>query len=185
MYEGPNIARIASLIGEPARAHVLAALLSGTALTATELAEVAGVTRATVSAHLAKLLDARLLAVESQGRHRYFRLAGADVAHALESLMDVAARASATTTSPVKSAYRSMRAWSRAGCCDRRRPRSSSAATRNAFLQHCRSTSQRWRASAARWRAHASIGACAATTWPALSARRFSRAASNRAGRAD
>jgi len=100
MYEGPNIARIASLIGEPARAHVLAALLSGTALTATELAEVAGVTRATVSAHLAKLLDARLLAVESQGRHRYFRLADADVAHALESLMDVAARTGAMRARP-------------------------------------------------------------------------------------
>ena len=82
MKDGPNIARIAALIGDHARAEMLTALLAGQALTATELAQVAGVTKQTVSAHLAKLLEAQLLAVESQGRHRYFRLADRDVAAA-------------------------------------------------------------------------------------------------------
>jgi DNA-binding transcriptional ArsR family regulator len=92
MLDGPGIARIAALIGDPARAQALTALLGGQALTAAELAEEAGVTPQTISAHLGKLVDAELLAVEQQGRHRYFRLAGHEVAHALESLMDVAAR---------------------------------------------------------------------------------------------
>jgi DNA-binding transcriptional ArsR family regulator len=64
-------------------------------LTATELAELAGVTKQTVSAHLGKLLEAQLVAVESQGRHRYFRLGDRDVAQLLESLMGVAYRAGA------------------------------------------------------------------------------------------
>ena len=80
MTDGPNIARVAALIGDPARAEILTALLADRALTATELASVAGVTKQTVSAHLAKLVDARVLAVDAQGRHRYFRLAGRDVA---------------------------------------------------------------------------------------------------------
>jgi DNA-binding transcriptional ArsR family regulator len=80
MRDGPNITNIAALVGDHARAEVLTALMSGMALTATELAEVAGVTRQTISGHLAKLVEARLLAVEAQGRHRYFRLADADVA---------------------------------------------------------------------------------------------------------
>jgi DNA-binding transcriptional ArsR family regulator len=92
MKDGPSIVRIAALIGDHARAEVLTALLAGRALTASELADRAGVTRATISAHLAKLLDAGLLAVERQGRHRYFRLAEPDVARLLESLMGVAFR---------------------------------------------------------------------------------------------
>src|SRR6185295_1025393 len=95
MKDGPNIARIAALIGDHARAEILTALVAGQALTATELAQVAGVTKQTVSAHLARLLDARLIAVESQGRHRYFRLADRDVAALLESLMGVAFRTGA------------------------------------------------------------------------------------------
>src|SRR4051812_1041454 len=95
MKDGPNIIGIAALIGDNARAEVLTALMSGMALTATELAEVAGVTKQTISGHLAKLVDARLLAVESQGRHRYFRLADPDVAQLLESLMSVAFRTGA------------------------------------------------------------------------------------------
>ena len=74
MKDGPHIARIAALIGDSARAEVLTALMADRALTATELADIAGVTKQTISAHLAKLLDAGLVAVESQGRHRYFRL---------------------------------------------------------------------------------------------------------------
>ncbi|MEP7157130.1 MAG: helix-turn-helix domain-containing protein [Betaproteobacteria bacterium] len=95
MKEGPNIVRIAALIGDHARTEVLTALLGGKALTATELAAIAGVTKQTISNHLAKLLDAKLIAVESQGRHRYFRLADDDVAHLLESLMGVAYRTGA------------------------------------------------------------------------------------------
>ena len=100
MNDGPNIARVAGLIGDPARAEILTALLADRALTATELAGVAGVTKQTASAHLAKLVDAGLLAVEAQGRHRYFRLAGRDVAQLLESLMGVAFRTGALRLVP-------------------------------------------------------------------------------------
>lgn len=111
MKDGPNIVGIAALIGDHARAEILTALMAGQALTATELAEVAGVTKQTVSTHLAKLLDARLVAVESQGRHRYFRLADRDVAHLLESLMGVAYRAGAVRvrSSPREPALRKAR----------------------------------------------------------------------------
>jgi DNA-binding transcriptional ArsR family regulator len=95
MKDGPNIVGIAALIGDHARAEVLTALMADRALTATELAAVAGVTKQTISAHLAKLLDAGLLAAERQGRHRYFRLADRDVAQLLESLMGVAFRTGA------------------------------------------------------------------------------------------
>lgn len=95
MRDGPHIAGIASLIGEPARAEMLSALLADRALTATELATIAGVGKATASSHLAKLRAAGLLAVHDQGRHRYFRLADRDVAHLLESLMGVAFRTGA------------------------------------------------------------------------------------------
>ena len=111
MKDGPNIVGIAALIGEHARAEILTALLAGQALTATELAEVAGVTKQTVSAHLAKLVDARLLAVQNQGRHRYFRLADRDVAQLLESLMGVAFRVGAVRvrSSPREPALRKAR----------------------------------------------------------------------------
>jgi DNA-binding transcriptional ArsR family regulator len=100
MKDGPNIVGIAALIGDQARAEVLTALLADRALTATELAALAGVTKQTISAHLAKLVDAGLVAVESQGRHRYFRLADPDVAHLLESLMGVAFRTGAVRARP-------------------------------------------------------------------------------------
>lgn len=95
MKDGPNIARVAGLIGDRARADILTALLAGQSLTATELAEAAGVTKQTISSHLSKLLGAQLVTVESQGRHRYFRLADRDVAQLLESLMGVAYRSGA------------------------------------------------------------------------------------------
>jgi DNA-binding transcriptional ArsR family regulator len=85
MKEGPSIARIAALLGDTARADALTALMTDRALTATELAAVAGVTKQTMSAHLSKLLDASLITVDQQGRHRYFRLANEDVASLLES----------------------------------------------------------------------------------------------------
>ncbi|HEU5136806.1 MAG TPA: winged helix-turn-helix domain-containing protein [Steroidobacteraceae bacterium] len=92
MSDGPNIARIAALIGDPARAEMLTALMADRALTATELAGIAGVTKQTVSAHLARMREAKLVTVAAQGRHRYFRLADRDVARLLESLMGVAFR---------------------------------------------------------------------------------------------
>ena len=111
MKDGPNIARIASLLGDPARADVLTALMTDRALTATELAAIAGVTKQTMSAHLAKLLDAALVAVDQQGRHRYFRLADPDVASLLESLMGVAFRTGAVRllSSPREPALRKAR----------------------------------------------------------------------------
>jgi DNA-binding transcriptional ArsR family regulator len=82
----PSFAGVASLIADPARAAMLIALLDGRALPAGELAYAAGVTAQTASSHLAKLLDGGLLALEREGRHRYYRLAGPHVAQALEQL---------------------------------------------------------------------------------------------------
>ncbi|MFI4930744.1 MAG: ArsR/SmtB family transcription factor [Burkholderiales bacterium] len=111
MRDGPHISGIASLIGEPARAEMLTALLADRALTATELATIAGVGKATASTHLAKLRQAGLLAVQDQGRHRYFRLADRDVAQLLESLMGVAFRTGAVRlkSSPREPALRRAR----------------------------------------------------------------------------
>ncbi|MQR00903.1 ArsR/SmtB family transcription factor [Glaciimonas soli] len=111
MKDGPNIVGIAALIGDHARAEVLTALLADRALTATELADIAGVTKQTISSHLAKLVDAGLITVESQGRHRYFRLADRDVAHLLESLMGIAFRVGAVRirSSPREPALRKAR----------------------------------------------------------------------------
>jgi len=92
MHDGPDIAALAALIGDATRATVLTALLADRALSATELATLAGVAKPTMSAHLEKLLAAGLVAVERQGRHKYFRLAGTEVARLLESLMGFAAR---------------------------------------------------------------------------------------------
>lgn len=96
MKEGPSISVVAALVGDPARADMLTALMSGRALTATELAQEAGVTAQTASSHLAKLCEGGLLVPTKQGRHRYFRLSGADVADVLEGLMGIAARAGHT-----------------------------------------------------------------------------------------
>ncbi|HKD26093.1 MAG TPA: winged helix-turn-helix domain-containing protein, partial [Xanthobacteraceae bacterium] len=80
MKDGPNIAAVAALLGDPARANMLTALMHGRALTATELAQEAGVMLSTASGHLGKLQDAGIVDTEKQGRHRYFRLSGSDVA---------------------------------------------------------------------------------------------------------
>ncbi len=92
MKLGPSIAGVAALIGDPARANMLMALMNGAALTASELALEAGVTKQTASSHLGKLGEAELVSVEKQGRHRYYRIADEDVAALLESLTGVAAR---------------------------------------------------------------------------------------------
>jgi DNA-binding transcriptional ArsR family regulator len=86
-----NLAEVASLVGDPARANMLAALMDGRALTASELAYMARITPQTASAHLAKLTDSHLLTVASQGRHRYFRLASPLIGRMLEGIMAVAA----------------------------------------------------------------------------------------------
>ncbi|KMW60434.1 Transcriptional regulator, ArsR family [Candidatus Rhodobacter oscarellae] len=91
MREGPDIARVAALIGDPARANMLTALMSGRALTATELAAEAGVTLQTASGHLAKLSEGDLLRGRKQGRHKYFAIASDEVAAVLEALMGLAA----------------------------------------------------------------------------------------------
>ncbi|MBN9596360.1 MAG: winged helix-turn-helix transcriptional regulator [Afipia sp.] len=93
MKAGPDMAMIASLVGDPARSNMLTALMSGRALTATELAQEAGITAQTASSHLSKLEAGHLVVPEKQGRHRYFRLSGSDVAAVLEGLMGLAARA--------------------------------------------------------------------------------------------
>jgi DNA-binding transcriptional ArsR family regulator len=91
MSEAPDLAEIAALVGDPARANILSALLDGRALTASELAYFARVTPQTTSGHLAKLTDGRLLSVMRQGRNRYYRLATPQVGQMLEGIMAVAA----------------------------------------------------------------------------------------------
>src|SRR3977135_4273177 len=93
MKSGPDIAMVAALVGAPARSNMLTGLMSGRALTATELAHEAGITPQTASSHLAKLEAGGLIEQEKQGRHRYYRLADPDVAGVLEGLAGLAARA--------------------------------------------------------------------------------------------
>jgi DNA-binding transcriptional ArsR family regulator len=93
MKAGPDIAMIAALVGDPARSNMLTALMTGRALTASELAGQAGVTPQTASSHLSKLEAGGLIEQEKQGRHRYYRLSDPDVAAVLEGLEGLAARA--------------------------------------------------------------------------------------------
>ena len=87
MDTGPKIAQVAALVGDPARANILASLMDGRALTASELAYISGVAPQTASGHLAKLSDAQLLAVERQGRNRYFKLASSHVGRMLHFIL--------------------------------------------------------------------------------------------------
>lgn len=111
MKTGPDIARIAALLGDPARANLLTALMGGRALTSSELALEAGVTRQTISSHLARLADAGLIVDRRQGRHRYWTIADETVAALLESVMGLAARLGATRvrTGPKEPALRKAR----------------------------------------------------------------------------
>jgi DNA-binding transcriptional ArsR family regulator len=88
-----RMAEVAALVGDPARANILAALMGGRALTASELAHAAGVSPQTTSGHLGKLNDGRLIACVKQGRHRYYRIATHRVAEMLEGIMAVVADA--------------------------------------------------------------------------------------------
>ena len=90
MISGPIIAEIAALVGDPARATMVSALLDGRALTASELAFSARITPQTASAHLAKLTEAGVLSVIRSGRHRYFRLASPTVADMIDGIVAVA-----------------------------------------------------------------------------------------------
>jgi DNA-binding transcriptional ArsR family regulator len=91
MASTAKFATIASLVGDPARAGMLHALMDGRALTASELARAAGIAPQTASGHLGRLVEAGLLTVCKQGRHRYHRLASPSVARMMESIMLVAA----------------------------------------------------------------------------------------------
>jgi DNA-binding transcriptional ArsR family regulator len=106
-------AEIASLAGDPARAGMLHALMDGRALTASELARVAGITPPTATSHLARMTTAGLLSVEKQGRHRYHRLATPAVAQMMESIMRVASDLDTTrpklTVGPRDAAMRTAR----------------------------------------------------------------------------
>lgn len=90
MITGPIIAEIAALVGDPARATIVSALLDGRALTASELAFAARITPQTASAHLAKLTEAGLLSVVREGRRRHFRLASPTVADMIDGIVAVA-----------------------------------------------------------------------------------------------
>ena len=90
-----SLAGIAALIGVPARAAILVTLMDGRALTSRELSDAAGVAPPTASGHLGSMVDAGLLAVERQGRHRYYRLASASVAGLLENMMSLTGELSA------------------------------------------------------------------------------------------
>ena len=143
MKEGPSIAPLAALIGDPARANMLTALMAGQALTASELALEAGVTKQTASSHLAKLADAELVTIAAQGRHRYYRLAGRHVAALLENLMGVAARSRVVRTRPG--------------------PKEPALGTARCSLRYVRA-----RSAAPAW-----IGACGGRIWPVRSARHY------------
>ena len=113
MTSQARFAEIAALVGDPARAAMLHALLDGRALTASELAVAGGITRQTASGHLARLTEAGLMSVVKQGRHRYHRLASSGVAQMMESIMCVAADAAPPAqkirTGPKDSALRAAR----------------------------------------------------------------------------
>lgn len=93
----PRFSRIASLIADPSRARMLAVLLGGEYRSAGELARAASISPQAASSHLARLLDGGLLSCRQQGRHRYFAIADAQIAHALEALALVAERDTIST----------------------------------------------------------------------------------------
>lgn len=87
MSTSPNIAKVASLVSETSRAAILTTLLDDRFHTASELAYQAGIKQQTASFHLAKLAELNMVTIENQGRHRYYRLANAEIAQILESLL--------------------------------------------------------------------------------------------------
>ncbi len=114
MSDVTDLAVIAALLGDPARAAMLQALMDGRALTAKELAFAAHVSPQTASGHLARLTEANLLSVAAQGRHRYFRLASAAVAEMVEAIMAVASQ---TRPEPRRTAWKGGEALRTARTC--------------------------------------------------------------------
>jgi len=107
---GPlELARVAALLGDPARSRMLVMLMTGQARTASELALDGGVSPSTASSHLSRLLEAGMVEVAQQGRHRYFRLAGPEVARAIEALMGVVPDRPARRAGPADPALRRAR----------------------------------------------------------------------------
>jgi DNA-binding transcriptional ArsR family regulator len=104
----PRFARIAAMIGDPTRARMLSALMGGQFMAAGELAAAAGVSAQTASGHIGKLLASELVVLRTQGRHRYFRLADAEIGHALEALSLVAER-SASASKWEQGAYKPLK----------------------------------------------------------------------------
>lgn len=100
MSSTTDLASVAALVGEPARAAMLVALMDGRAHTATELALHAGVTASTASSHLARLAAGGLVAIARQGRHRYFRIPTPQIGAAIEGLMSIAPRVPAAPPGP-------------------------------------------------------------------------------------
>jgi DNA-binding transcriptional ArsR family regulator len=90
MHSVSNFVKVSALIGDPSRAAMLLSLMDGRALTASELANRARISPQTASSHLSKLVEGGLLALESHGRHRYYRLRNRQVAEALEGLLSLA-----------------------------------------------------------------------------------------------
>lgn len=96
----PGLSRIGALLADPGRAAMLWALMDGSARPAGELTLIAGLSPSAASAHLARLTDGGLLALEVRGRHRYYRIATADIAAAIEALMNVAHAAAQQRPAP-------------------------------------------------------------------------------------
>lgn len=90
MKASPNVAIVAALVSETSRAAILTALLDGRYHPASDLAQMAGIKPQTASFHLAKMLEANIVTVEKQGRHRYYGIRNQEVAHIIESLLSVA-----------------------------------------------------------------------------------------------
>lgn len=101
----PKISSMAYLIAEPVRAVILITLSDGSSLSASALADAAGVTPQTASSHLAKLLDGGLLTVDTKGRNRFYQLAGPDVSHVLESLAAISPQTSTWSSLPNRAAH--------------------------------------------------------------------------------
>jgi DNA-binding transcriptional ArsR family regulator len=118
MVSNNSLAEIAALIGDPARAGMLHALMDGRALTASELAQVAGITPQTASGHLARLTGAGLLTAQKQGRHRYHRLASINIANMIEGIMQVASTDLKPRGKPVRTGPRDQAMLTARTCYD-------------------------------------------------------------------
>ena len=109
MSESPNIARLAAPLADPARARMVMLLMDGRARTVSELGLATGLTKASASEHVTRLVDAGLLAAARQGRHKYLRLASPTVARLIEAMMTLAPPVTAKPFGPRDPALREAR----------------------------------------------------------------------------